>query len=215
MTFFKRFLVLFICGAVQVFFASYLLLELLGVSLAWHLMNHDIMFIPGILVFLGSGYLTLSYYFLSDEQSNNALYDEFTALRYYKLATAGYVINGIGIFVLFSVQDWQNWSFELANNMIYQIAAFAWLIFGMLLVWFSMGDYGNQKVGKSHEKLLNNLEELRKAANLTQQELSESAEVSRKSINAIENGIYVPSTVLALKIAKTLDCSVEEIFKLP
>jgi len=70
-------------------------------------------------------------------------------------------------------------------------------------------------VGKSHEKLSNNLEELRKAANLTQQELSESAEVSRKSINAIENGIYVPSTVLALKIAKTLDCSIEEIFKLP
>ena len=70
-------------------------------------------------------------------------------------------------------------------------------------------------MGKSHEKLLNNLEELRKAANLTQQELSESAEVSSKSINAIENGIYVPSTVLALKIAKTLDCSVEEIFKLP
>ena len=70
-------------------------------------------------------------------------------------------------------------------------------------------------MGKSHEKLLNNLEDLRKAANLTQQELSESAEVSRKSINAIENGIYVPSTVLALKIAKTLDCSVEEIFKLP
>jgi len=74
---------------------------------------------------------------------------------------------------------------------------------------------GNRKVGKSHEKLLNNLEELRKAANLTQQELSESAEVSRKSINAIENGVYVPSTVLALKIAKTLDCNVEEIFKLP
>ena len=70
-------------------------------------------------------------------------------------------------------------------------------------------------MGKSHEKLLNNLEELRKAANLTQQELSESAEVSRKSITAIENGVYVPSTVLALKIAKTLDCSVEEIFKLP
>ena len=44
-------------------------------------------------------------------------------------------------------------------------------------------------MGKSHEKLLNNLEELRKAANLTQQELSESAEVYRKSINAIENGV--------------------------
>jgi len=74
---------------------------------------------------------------------------------------------------------------------------------------------GNQKVGKSHEKLLNNLEGLRKAAGLTQQELSESAEVSRKSINAIENGIYVPSTVLALKIAKTLKCKVENLFELP
>jgi len=70
-------------------------------------------------------------------------------------------------------------------------------------------------VGRSHKKLLNNLEKLRKSAGLTQQKLSESAEVSRKSINAIENGIYVPSTVLALKIAKTLKCSVEELFKLP
>ncbi len=70
-------------------------------------------------------------------------------------------------------------------------------------------------MGRSHKKLLNNLEELRKSAGLTQQELSESAEVSRKSINAIENGIYVPSTVLALKISKTLDCKVEDIFKLP
>ncbi|MDA8526429.1 helix-turn-helix transcriptional regulator [Gammaproteobacteria bacterium] len=70
-------------------------------------------------------------------------------------------------------------------------------------------------MGKSHEKLLNNLEDLRKSSGLTQQELSESAEVSRKSINAIENGVYVPSTVLALKIAKTLNCTVEELFKLP
>ena len=70
-------------------------------------------------------------------------------------------------------------------------------------------------MGRSHKKLLNNLEKLRKSTGLTQQELSESAEVSRKSINAIENGIYVPSTVLALKIAKTLKCSVEELFKLP
>ena len=70
-------------------------------------------------------------------------------------------------------------------------------------------------MGKNHKKLLNNLEELRRSAGLTQQELSESAEVSRKSINAIENGIYVPSTVLALKIAKTLKSSVEDLFKLP
>ena len=70
-------------------------------------------------------------------------------------------------------------------------------------------------MGKNHKKLLNTLEELRKNAGLTQQELSESAEVSRKSINAIENGIYVPSTVLALKISNTLGCEVEDLFKLP
>jgi putative transcriptional regulator len=70
-------------------------------------------------------------------------------------------------------------------------------------------------MGKHHQNLLNGLEEKRKLAGFTQQELSESAEVSRKSINAIENGIYVPSTVLALKIAKTLNCSVEDLFTLP
>ena len=70
-------------------------------------------------------------------------------------------------------------------------------------------------MGKDHKKLLNNLQQLRRAAGLTQQELSVNAEVSRKSINAIENGIYVPSTVLALKIAKTLKCKVENLFKLP
>jgi len=70
-------------------------------------------------------------------------------------------------------------------------------------------------LGKNHKKLINNLEQLRKKAGLTQSDLSESSEVSRKSINAIENGIYVPSTVLALKIAKTLKCKVEDIFKLP
>ena len=70
-------------------------------------------------------------------------------------------------------------------------------------------------MGKHHQKLLNNLAELRKSASMTQQELSERAEVSRKSINAIENGIYVPSTVLALKIARTLNCRVEDLFRLP
>ena len=70
-------------------------------------------------------------------------------------------------------------------------------------------------MGKDHAKLLNRLQELRKHAGLTQEELSNSAEVSRKSINAIENGVYVPSTVLALKIARTLECSVEDLFRLP
>ena len=70
-------------------------------------------------------------------------------------------------------------------------------------------------MGKHHRKLLNNLEQLRKESGLTQQELSESADVSRKSINAIENGIYIPSTVLALKISKTLGRKVEDLFILP
>jgi putative transcriptional regulator len=70
-------------------------------------------------------------------------------------------------------------------------------------------------LGKHHKKLLNNLEGLRKSAGLTQQQLSVAAEVSRKSINAIENGIYIPSTVLALKIAKTINCKVEDLFRLP
>ena len=70
-------------------------------------------------------------------------------------------------------------------------------------------------MGKNHKKLQNNLEELRKSFGLTKQELSVSAEVSRKSINAIENGVYIPSTVLALKIANTLKCKVEDLFKLP
>jgi len=70
-------------------------------------------------------------------------------------------------------------------------------------------------MGKDHQKLLNNLAERRKLAGLTQEELSVQAEVSRKSINAIENGVYVPSTVLALKIARTLNCTVEDLFTLP
>jgi len=70
-------------------------------------------------------------------------------------------------------------------------------------------------MGKNHDKLKNNLHKIRKAQGITQQELSERAEVSRKSINAVENGVYIPSTVLALRIARTLNSSVEEIFELP
>ena len=147
MTYFKRFLVIFISGTVQVFFAAYLMLKLLGFGLDWHLLNHNIMFVPGVLVFMGAAYLTLSYYYIDTNKINNALYDEFTALRAYKLGSMGYGLNGIGIFILFSIQDWSNWSFQMANTMIYQIAAFAWLVFGVLLVSFSIGDYQESKSG--------------------------------------------------------------------
>lgn len=70
-------------------------------------------------------------------------------------------------------------------------------------------------MGKHHKELKNRLNELRKEVKMTQQSLAEAVEVSRKSINAIENGIYIPTTVLALKIAKVLNCKVEDIFELP
>ena len=130
----------------QIFYAVYLLLNQFGFGLSWHIDNHIFMFIPGILVFVGSGILTASYY-LGDSKSNNILYDEYTALRYYKIAAAGYALNGVGIFILFSIQDWADWSFQNANDMIYQIATFAWLIFGILLTIFSVGDYKEYKNG--------------------------------------------------------------------
>ena len=70
MTYFKRFLIIFICGIVQVSFAGYLLLELSGFYMGWHITEHSIMFIPGILVFIGSGILTASYY-LGNKKNNN------------------------------------------------------------------------------------------------------------------------------------------------
>lgn len=49
---------------------------------------------------------------------------------------------------------------------------------------------------------------------MTQQELADKVGVSRQTINAIESGKFVPSTVLALKIAHTFEKSLEEIFSL-
>lgn len=50
--------------------------------------------------------------------------------------------------------------------------------------------------------------------NITQAELAEKISVSRQTINAIESNKYVPSTVLALKMAKLFQKKVEEIFTL-
>lgn len=50
--------------------------------------------------------------------------------------------------------------------------------------------------------------------NYTQADLAQKIGVSRQTINAIETGKYIPSTLLALKIAKTFKTSVHEIFKL-
>lgn len=50
--------------------------------------------------------------------------------------------------------------------------------------------------------------------NLTQGELAEKVGVSRQTINSIETKKYVPSAVLALKIAKVFQISFEELFQL-
>ncbi len=58
------------------------------------------------------------------------------------------------------------------------------------------------------------LKEVRTEAGLTQADLAERVGVSRKTINTVENGVFVPSTLLALKLAATLKISVEDIFYL-
>ena len=58
----------------------------------------------------------------------------------------------------------------------------------------------------------NKLKVARAELDITQGELAEKIDVSRQTINAIESGKYVPSTVLALKMAKVFGKNVEEIF---
>ena len=70
---------------------------------------------------------------------------------------------------------------------------------------------GTARVG---EELVNRLREERARRDLTQAELAEMVGVSRKTINTVENGVFVPSTVLALKLAKALGTTVEELFTL-
>ena len=65
------------------------------------------------------------------------------------------------------------------------------------------------------ETLANRLREAREAAGWTQAELAERIGVSRKTVNTVENGVFVPSTIVALKLAGALGCPVEELFFLP
>jgi putative transcriptional regulator len=60
----------------------------------------------------------------------------------------------------------------------------------------------------------NNLRVLRAIANISQADLAEKIQVSRQTINAMEKGKYVPSTVLALKLARFFKKDVEDVFEL-
>jgi putative transcriptional regulator len=66
-----------------------------------------------------------------------------------------------------------------------------------------------------HERLHNRLRERRARLSLTQADLAAMVAVSRKTINTVENGVFIPSTVLALRLARALGTSVETLFQLP
>ena len=63
-------------------------------------------------------------------------------------------------------------------------------------------------------ELTNRVREAREAQGLTQAELAELVGVSRKTINTVENAVFVPSTVIALKLARALGEPVEALFSL-
>ena len=62
--------------------------------------------------------------------------------------------------------------------------------------------------------LLNRLKQHRETAGLTQARLAELVDVSRKSVNTVENGVFVPSTLLALRLAAALGTTVDDLFYL-
>jgi len=58
----------------------------------------------------------------------------------------------------------------------------------------------------------NQLKAFRESQGLTQEKLAERVQVSRQTIISIEGGRYVPSLELALKLGRTFDCRVEDLF---
>ena len=60
----------------------------------------------------------------------------------------------------------------------------------------------------------NRIRSRRQAAGLSQQELARRCGMTRQAVNAIEAGHYIPSTLVALRLAMTLGCRVEELFRL-
>ena len=62
------------------------------------------------------------------------------------------------------------------------------------------------------EQLGNRLKEKRGELGLTQAELAERCGVTRKTVNTVENGVFIPSTLLALKMSLALNAPVEQLF---
>ena len=62
------------------------------------------------------------------------------------------------------------------------------------------------------ERLGNSIKQHRVGRGLTQAELAEKCGVTRKTVNTVENGVFTPSTLLALKLAEALSVPVETLF---
>jgi putative transcriptional regulator len=62
------------------------------------------------------------------------------------------------------------------------------------------------------ERLANRLRDRRAELGITQAELAERVGVTRKTVNTVENGVFTPSTMLALKLAESLGLTVEQLF---
>lgn len=62
--------------------------------------------------------------------------------------------------------------------------------------------------------LRNDLRAAREARGWTQAQLADQVGVSRKTINTVENNVFIPSTLLALKLARALERPVEALFSL-
>lgn len=63
------------------------------------------------------------------------------------------------------------------------------------------------------ERLANSLKDVRAARGWTQAELAARVGVSRKTVNTVENGVFIPSALLALKLAQALERPVEALFR--
>jgi putative transcriptional regulator len=63
-------------------------------------------------------------------------------------------------------------------------------------------------------ELRNTIKVQRAIKNITQEELAAEIGVTRKTINTIENGKFVPTTILALKLARYFGIKVEDLFEL-
>ena len=136
-----RNIILDLCGFINLAFGFMLLT-------GWYFVPNinEYMWVPGTVTIVSWVILSVLYNSASKKEAN-ILYDEMVIQRYYQLMSLGYVVLNISVFILFSIQDWQNWSFELAQNLILNLSGLMFLIWGLLLIIFVIKDITGEKNG--------------------------------------------------------------------